>query len=221
VTLTPTMTARRTLALLGACHDALAWIETACAAGDEATRESLWRNCHRGDWMLWFLGRLAPERHSPERLRLVKACAEIARSEILSRTADGDQLRKSTLWLVRVAEDFAEGKVDADRAASERYVSMLCCADRKVPGYWLSYFARSLVDLATALYEIELDGHDFACAFGDLVVGYDADEEDSSYAAALAVLAAKLREFYPEAPAVPDSFLVRGGYGSRVESLEA
>ncbi len=48
------MNALDILRALGACDDALEWVE----AQPDQSREALWRECQRADWMLWYLGTL-------------------------------------------------------------------------------------------------------------------------------------------------------------------
>lgn len=56
---------------LNACSEAVRWFET------QPDMETAWRDCQRGDWMLWLLGRLAVTKG--DRKRMVPAVAGCAR----------------------------------------------------------------------------------------------------------------------------------------------
>ena len=63
----------RFLTKLGACSDAVAWVD---GQPDAATA---WAACERGDWMLWLLCRLAGPPESDSRRTLVLAACACAR----------------------------------------------------------------------------------------------------------------------------------------------
>lgn len=63
------------LSKLNTCADAVAY----CAG--HPSIESAWSSCERGDWMLWYAGRISGDVGSSSRLKVVAAaveCAEIA-----------------------------------------------------------------------------------------------------------------------------------------------
>ena len=65
------------LEALGACREAVEW---SAQYGDDFQRA--WNECHRGDWMLWLLGKLSGTPESDSRKKLVLACCEVARTAL-------------------------------------------------------------------------------------------------------------------------------------------
>ena len=55
------------------CHEALTW------ARNQPSATVAWRNCKRGDWMLWLLGKLSGDPDSDSRKKLVLAACACAR----------------------------------------------------------------------------------------------------------------------------------------------
>lgn len=110
---------------IGACTDALAWLK------EQTSATQAWRDCHRGDWMLWMIGRVAggkPERAARKKLVLTACkCARLAlkyvekgedrpRKAIL--TAERWARGKATIKEVRAAADAADAVSAADAAAA-------------------------------------------------------------------------------------------------------
>jgi len=58
---------------LHACHEAVEWART------QPDWKTLWKNCQRGDWMLWIIGKFSGEPGSDARKPLVLAACECAR----------------------------------------------------------------------------------------------------------------------------------------------
>jgi hypothetical protein len=58
---------------LNACEEAVEWVKT------QPNAATAWRECQRGDWMLWLLGRLSGEPGSAKRKKLVLAACACAR----------------------------------------------------------------------------------------------------------------------------------------------
>ena len=61
------------LSPLGACNNAVAWAAT------QPSATVAWRECKRGDWMLWLCGKLSGEPESESRRKLVLAACACAR----------------------------------------------------------------------------------------------------------------------------------------------
>ena len=55
---------------LGACKEAVKWVGKRSAV-------RAWRDCRRGDWMAWYIGRVAGEPGSPGRVRLAACLQDI------------------------------------------------------------------------------------------------------------------------------------------------
>jgi len=79
---------------LDACSDAICW------AGKQTDYATLWRDCARGDWMLWLLGKLSGPPHSASRRKLVAcalACAETATVKIQAKDLHAEVKRGFSL----------------------------------------------------------------------------------------------------------------------------
>jgi hypothetical protein len=63
------------LRALGACSESIAWAK----GGGYATLDGAWAACDNPRWMLWYAGRMAGERGSPCRRKIVAVACEIAR----------------------------------------------------------------------------------------------------------------------------------------------
>ena len=63
----------KTLSSLKACHEAMDWFRP------QPDVLTAWRDCQRGDWMLWLLGKLSGEPGSDARRPLVLCVCECAR----------------------------------------------------------------------------------------------------------------------------------------------
>jgi hypothetical protein len=61
------------LRIIGACSEAVKWT----AARKERSALDVWRACDNPEWMLWLLGMMSGEKHSPARKRLLLCCLEI------------------------------------------------------------------------------------------------------------------------------------------------
>ena len=58
---------------LDACHKAVAFV------AEQPTPQEAWDNCERGDWMLWYIGKLAGSPSTESRKKLVLCACECAR----------------------------------------------------------------------------------------------------------------------------------------------
>ena len=90
------------LAKLNPCADALAW------CGSRASLDEAWAECDRGDWMLWYAGRLSGPPKSASRRRLVLCACECARLslELFERRYPDD---KRPCNAIETAERWAKG----------------------------------------------------------------------------------------------------------------
>jgi delta 1-pyrroline-5-carboxylate dehydrogenase len=133
----------------GACREALAWV-------GEKDFETAWQECHRGDWMLWFVQKA--ELCDLRTLTLMKArCAELVRLHMRD---------ERSIAALDAAFAYAEGKMeegelaeyavnaftaaaradDADAAAADAAVAVADTAD--IVG--AAYAARAAADAARA-----------------------------------------------------------------------
>ena len=100
------------LSALGACNEAIEWAQ---AQTDDATA---WRECRRGDWMLWLLGQI-----DVDRKRLVLATCGCARLS-LHIAPDGEDRPRIA---IETAEAWARGDGptldDVRRSASAAYAA--------------------------------------------------------------------------------------------------
>ncbi|MDE2099233.1 MAG: hypothetical protein KGL39_18410, partial [Patescibacteria group bacterium] len=60
---------------LHACSEATAWV-----AGRDL--DQVWNACHRGDWLLWLVGRMADEPGWPTRQQVALAACDCAESAL-------------------------------------------------------------------------------------------------------------------------------------------
>ena len=98
------MSAASQLRAMGACPAALRWL------GDR-TIERAWRECHRADWMLWLLERIAPNDH---RCRL--AAADFA--ERVWHHIPDEPTKLAAAWAIDAAR-----RGDADEMAAAAYTA--------------------------------------------------------------------------------------------------
>jgi len=92
-----------TLQKLGACQESLKWIAT------QADPETAWQNCHRGDWMLWLLGKL-----DADRKQLVLACCKIARLSLKYIPENENRPRIA----IEIAEKWCRGEATLEEVES-------------------------------------------------------------------------------------------------------
>ena len=100
------------LSKLNACAEAVKWAST------QPSPAAAWKNCQRGDWMLWLLGRVRTgEPWSDERKTLVACAAECA-------SMAGTCVRLNSLlawvWCVDACERWARGEADRDEVIAAR-----------------------------------------------------------------------------------------------------
>ena len=94
---------------LGACHEAVAWVrESKCRS-----LETAWKKCERGDWMLWYAGKLSGPVGDEKRKLLVLACCACARLSLPlfeKRYPDDKRVRDC----IETAEKWARGEATVE-----------------------------------------------------------------------------------------------------------
>jgi len=112
---------------LGACTEAVEWL------AEQKNPTLAWRDCVRGDWMLWLLGKLAGQVGDPRRKKLVLAacgCARLSmkyvragedRPRIAIETAERWAKGKATIEEVRTAASAASAAYSASAAYAAAY----------------------------------------------------------------------------------------------------
>ena len=107
------------VAKMNACRDAVAWLAT------QPDTETAWRECKRGDWMLWLLGKQAGAPGSDARRPLVLAACACARLA-LPYVREGE-LRP--LQAIETAERWARGEANAPSLDEVRKAAAAAYAD--------------------------------------------------------------------------------------------
>ena len=86
---------------LDACDDAIKW------AAQQRNRQQAWQDCERGDWMLWYAGRVAGGKvGSKQRKRLVLCACECARLALPYAGENKDVATKA----IETAEAYCRGE---------------------------------------------------------------------------------------------------------------
>ena len=99
----------------GACAEAVTW-----ARGFDSF-DAAWAACERGDWMLWWAGRVSGPPDSPSRRRLVAAAQECAR-EAWPYITDGDTALMISLC-DHVVSEYLAGRAELDDVRSAAYAA--------------------------------------------------------------------------------------------------
>jgi hypothetical protein len=95
---------------LGACSEAVRWMTT------QVSPSVAWRNCKRGDWMLWLLGQQAGDPEGPARKKLVLCACDCARLAL--KHVPAGELRP--LRCIETAERWAHGKATIQEVSEAR-----------------------------------------------------------------------------------------------------
>ena len=173
---------------LHACTDAVKWV------ADQPSAAAAWRNCERGDWMLWLLGRLSGKPGSAKRKRLVLCCCQCARL-VLKHVPEGeDRTRRA----IETAERWARGEgptlSDVRDAADAAYAA----AYAAYAAFAAGYAAGAASDAAYVAYA------SYAAYAAADAAAYAADAAasaaDAARAKTLAECADIVREHYPQPP---------------------
>ena len=96
---------------LHACGEAVDW-----ATEQQGTAQA-WRDCERGDWMLWLLGKLSGESGGKKREKLVLACCKCARLS-LKYVPKGE---KRPLVAIQTAEKWVRGEATIKEVKTAAY----------------------------------------------------------------------------------------------------
>jgi hypothetical protein len=96
---------------MGACADAVEWAHT------QPSLAVAWRECERGDWMLWLAGRLIGQSGSMAHRRVVKAAVSCARLALPIWKAKHPTDDRPRLAIV-AAERWAKAPSEANRKAA-------------------------------------------------------------------------------------------------------
>jgi hypothetical protein len=184
---------------MGACSEACEWL--ALVNGRTAAR--IWKECERGDWMLWLLGRLAGPVHSVSRRKLVLCalgCAELA-FPLVKVAALLAELRDAAALLRRYAESEAAAPAAAD-AELDRARDALWAVRRKAAA---DAAAAAAADAAAAAAAYAV-----AAAAAYAVVAAAAAADAAAVAADAAArsemrlkCAAVVRRHFPKPPVLP------------------
>jgi len=178
-----------------ACLEAAEWCKT------QRSFASAWKNCKRGDWMLWILGRQATEPESASRKRLVLCACALARTALKHVPAGEARPRLA----IETAEKWARGEATIKQVRTAAWDA----------GYYAARAARAASWAASvASYDASCAAsHAASSAAGDASaasVAWDAGyyaaraasvaSYDASYAARAASSAKIVRKFYPRPP---------------------
>jgi len=184
---------------LSACKRAVEWV------AEQPSAAAAWRNCERGDWMLWLLGRLSGEPGSAKRKRLVLCCCQCARLALTHVPAGEDRPRLA----IETAERWARGEgptlsdvraaADAADAAYAAYVAAYADAAYAAYAAYAAHAAHAVhADAACAAYAADAAASAVAHAAGDAY--YAAYVASDARAKTLAECADIVREHYPQPP---------------------
>lgn len=158
------------LYLMHACPEAVEW---ARGYTDDAVA---WRECQRGDWMLWLLGRL-----NVDRKRLVLAACECARLSLHLVSADEERphiaIKTAEAW----ARDEGPTLDDVRRSAYATYAA---------------YAAAAYDDATYATYAA------YAATYAAYAAAHAITADAATYAASLSQCADIARTHFPEVPHV-------------------
>ena len=157
---------------LNACEEAIQWV------GDK-TLERAWKECHRGDWMLW----LADEIHVNQKL-IVKAACTCARLALPHVPAGETR----PLIAIETTEKWCEGEatIEEVRKAAEAAYAARAAADAACAAARAAYAAARAAaaadDAAGAVYAAAIDADYAVDAAVDAAYAVDA-AVDAAYAA--------------------------------------
>ena len=170
---------------LDPCCEAVEYAET------HKTLSSAWKSCERGDWMLWYAGKICTTESA--RKRLVLAACECARQSLQYVTAGETR----PLIAIETAEKWARGEsgvtiedVQSAAAASAAYAS----AYAAYAAASAAYAAYAVASAAYAAYAAT------SAASAAYSTAYASAAAHAAYAAALKDSADIVRKHYPKPP---------------------
>jgi hypothetical protein len=163
------------------CQDATKW------AKGYTSPVKAWRECQRGDWMLWLVGKVSGPPESEGRKKLVLCaceCARLALPIFENRYLNDGRVRKC----IETAERWAKGEATIEelrQARSAAYAAYAAAA-------YAAYVAADAADAYAAAYA--------AAAYAADAYAADAYAADAARAKALAECADIVRKHYPKPP---------------------
>ena len=169
------------LAKFTPCEDALKWLRT------QPNAKAAWRDCKRGDWMLWLLGRLDKSKPwSEERKPLVRiavACAEEAAQYCT------EEMLLAAIWCLDATRRWCDGEAEQDEVDAADAAAYAATAT-SYASYAASAAAYAASDADAAAYAAS-----YAASYA-----YAASDAYADRAQSLASSADIVREFHPKAP---------------------
>ena len=134
---------------LNACEGALEWLET------QDSWEKAWRDCERGDWSIWLVGRLSGPPESKSRKKLVYVACQCARLALpYVPKGEGRPLKA-----IETAEAYVKGdatlddvRTDAAAAADAAYAAAADAAAAAAAAADAAYAADAAAAAAYAAY---------------------------------------------------------------------
>jgi hypothetical protein len=151
-----------------ACPDAVAWCR------GYPSLDAAWRACHRGDWMLWLLGRTTTSAPwSAERMPLVRAAVECA---ALAPECEDPACELAREWCIDAVRRWCDGKADQDEVEAARSASVASAAYA---------YAADASAYASAAYAYAADAASaaYAYAYASAAYAYAADAANAASAA--------------------------------------
>jgi len=158
-----------------ACLEAAEWCKT------QRSFASAWKNCKRGDWMLWILGRQAGKPESASRKRLVLCACALARTALKHVPAGEARPRLA----IETAEKWARGEATIKQVRTAAWDA----------GYYAARAAR------TASWAARAASYAASCAASHAAGAVSAASVASWTASDASDAWAKIvRKFYPRPP---------------------
>jgi hypothetical protein len=196
------------IAHLHPCSDAAKWL------AEQKTPAPAWKDCQRGDWMMWILGKLSGEPGSDARKKLVLCACECARLALPHVKAG--ELRP--LKAIETAEAWARGEASLDDVREARKAAYAAAAYAAYAAYAADAAAYAADAAAAAAYAAyAADAYADAAAYAAYAADAAAAAAYAAYAAdaaayaaaayaarskALATCAEIVRRHYPKPPKV-------------------
>lgn len=176
---------------MNACDDAIEWLEK------QSRYEQSWRDCHRGDWMLWLIKKTLDGSDDSHR-KFTMAKARCART-VLHLMRD-ERSKKSVL----VAERYGEGKATLEElkaAADSAYDAYVAAAYASYASY-AAYATYATYAAYTAYTAADADADvDAADAAADAAAAYTAADANARKENQM-LTANIVRELYSDPPAL-------------------
>ena len=177
---------------LDACPEAVRW------AQGYASLAEAWSACSRGDWMLWFAGRLAGQPWSESRKPMVLAACACARLA-LPYVPLGEERPRQAL---EAAEAWATGRVTEDELRTAVAYAYVAYTAADAAAYAAAYAAAAAyADVADAEVAYAATYAAAAAAYADVAAAdVEAGANTTTRRAVLSQCADLVRGFYPTPP---------------------